>query len=159
MAGVSLRRWYLRWSLRHVGFYPPFVAAGIRVPVCDPEGGVYQAHMRLSFYNRNALGTHFGGSLYAMCDPFFALILVEQLGPGYGVWDRSAEIEFLRPGRGRVSATFEIDASQVAEIRQDADEGHVVEPVFVAEVKDEADQLVARVTKVIHVRKKASLQG
>lgn len=154
MAGGSLRRSYLRWSLRHVGFYPPFVAAGIRVPVCDPEGGVYQAHMRLSFYNRNALGTHFGGSLYAMCDPVFALILVEQLGRGYEVWDKSAEIEFLRPGRGRVSATFEIGESEVAKIRQDADRGEAVEPVLVAEVKDQSDNVVARVTKTIHVKKK-----
>lgn len=153
MSGLSLRQRYLRWSLRHVGFYPPYVAAGIRVPVCDPEGGVYRAQMRLSFYNRNALGTHFGGSLYAMCDPFFALILIEQLGPGYEVWDKSAEIEFLSKGRGRVSATFEITPEEVAGIRDAADKGESVEPVFVSEVKDEQGKVVARVTKRIHVRK------
>lgn len=110
--------------------------------------------MRLSFYNRNALGTHFGGSLYAMCDPFFALILVEQLGGKYEVWDKSAEIEFLRPGRGQVSATFEVTEDRVAEIREAADRGETVEPVFVAEVKDESDMVVARVTKTIHVKKR-----
>lgn len=151
---MSLRRRYLRWSLRHVGLYPPYVAAGIRVPVCDPAGGVYKAHMRLRFYNRNALGSHFGGSLYAMCDPFFALILVEQLGPGFEVWDKSAAIEFLKPGRGKVSATFEITPSKVAEIRESAASGEAVEPVFTVEVTDESDSVVARVTKTIHVKQK-----
>ena len=110
--------------------------------------------MSLSFFNRNALGTHFGGSLYAMCDPFFALILIAQLGRDYEVWDKSAEIEFLRPGRGRVSATFEIGEKEVAKIREDADRGETVEPVFVAEVMDQSDNVVARVTKSIHVRKR-----
>lgn len=111
--------------------------------------------MRLSFYNRNAVGTHFGGSLYAMCDPFYALILIEQLGRGYEVWDKSAEIEFRRPGRGRVSAVFEITPERVATIREAADEGRTVEPVFVAEVKDASDEVVARVTKTLHVRKRS----
>lgn len=144
----------MRWSLRHVGFYPPYVAAGIRVPVCDPEGGVYKAQMRLSFYNRNALGTHFGGSLYAMCDPFYALILIEQLGHEYEVWDKRAEIEFLKPGRGRVSAIFEITPEEVERIRAAAERGETVEPVFVAEVKDESDMAIARVTKTIHVKRR-----
>jgi acyl-coenzyme A thioesterase PaaI-like protein len=110
--------------------------------------------MRLWFFNRNALGTHFGGSLYAMCDPFFALILIDQLGSSYEVWDKSAEIEFLRPGRGRVSATFRIRPNQVAEIRDAADSGSTVEPVFVAEVRNQSGDVVARVTKTLHVRRK-----
>lgn len=154
MARGSLRDRYLSWSLRHVGLFPPFLAAGIRVPVSDPRGGIYRAEMRLRFYNRNALGTHFGGSLYAMCDPFFALILIEQLGREYEVWDKSAQIEFQRPGRGLVEATFAIGEMEVAEIREAADRGDPAEPVFVAEVTDQSGAIVARVTKTIHVRKR-----
>lgn len=156
MGGLSQRERYRRWSLRHVGWYPPYVAAGIRVPICDPAGGVYKAEMSLAFYNRNALGTHFGGSLYAMCDPFYALILMEQLGRDYAVWDKSAQIEFVRPGRGRVTATFQISPERVAEIREAAEVGGMVEPVFTAEVTDESDSVVARVTKTVHVRKRRS---
>jgi acyl-coenzyme A thioesterase PaaI-like protein len=110
--------------------------------------------MKLSFYNRNALGTHFGGSLYAMCDPFFALILIDQLGPEYAVWDKSSTIEFRRPGRGTVSASFEIPPEQVAEIQAAADAGEVVEPVFEVDLTDESGAVVARVTKTIHVSHK-----
>jgi hypothetical protein len=35
-------------------------------------------------------GTHFGGSPYSMCDPFFKLILRQKLGPGYTFTDKRA---------------------------------------------------------------------
>ncbi len=41
----------------------------------------------------------------SMCDPFFMLMLMTRLGPGYVVWDKSASIEFVRPGRGTVTAS------------------------------------------------------
>lgn len=108
--------------------------------------------MKLAPYNRNAFGTHFGGSLYSMCDPFFALILIEQLGPGYAVWDKASTIDFLQPGRGTVSATFQIPHEQVAAIKRSVDGGQVVEPVFEVGVVDESGAVVARVTKTIHVK-------
>ncbi len=154
MATRSLRRRFLSWALRHPSWYPPFIAAGIRVVEANPQDGVYRVRMKLRFYNRNALGTHFGGSLYAMCDPWYALILIEQLGPSYTVWDKSASIEFLRPGRGMVSAEFRLPEHQVAEIKAAADSGQVVEPVLRAEVIDSSGDAVARVTKELHVRRR-----
>ena len=151
---MSVRHRLLKWGLRHPSFFPPFVGAGIRVVTADPGGGIYRVRMKLSFYNRNALGTHFGGSLYAMCDPFLALILIYQLGPDYAVWDKTSTIEFRRPGRGTVSATFEIPPEKIGEIRAAADAGEVVEPVFEVRVIDESGDTVARVTKTIHVSHK-----
>ena len=34
--------------------------------------------------------------------------MMRRLGPGYVVWDKAAEIEFVAPGRGDVRATFEL---------------------------------------------------
>ncbi len=151
---VSLRHRVLKWGLRHPSLFPPFVGAGIRAVTADPGGGIYRVRMKLSFYNCNALGTHFGGSLYAMCDPFLVLILIDQLGPDYAVWDKTSTIEFRRPGRGTVSAAFEIPHEQVAEIRAAADAGQVVEPVFEVNVVDQSGETVARVTKTLHVSHK-----
>ena len=151
MVSTSPRRRYLAWLLRHLSFYPPYVGAGIRVAADDP-GGVYRVRKKLAPSTRNAFGTHFGGSLYSMCDPFFALILIEQLGHGYTVWDKASTIDFLRPGRGTVSATFQIPHEQVEEIRELADAGQVVEPVFEVDVVDESGSVVARVTKTLHVK-------
>lgn len=110
--------------------------------------------MRLRWWNRNYVGTHFGGSLYAMCDPFFMLILVEALGRGYVVWDKSAAIRFRRPARGTVTATFHIPQQRIDEIRAAADTARKVEPVFQVDVLDEQGEVVAEVEKLLYVRRK-----
>ena len=111
--------------------------------------------MRLHAWNRNYVGTHFGGSLFAMADPFFMIILMERLGPGYVVWDKSGTIRFRRPGRGTVRATFEITPERVEEIRRAADAGGKVEPTFVARIVDAQGEVVAEVEKLLSVRRKA----
>jgi len=139
-----------KWRLRLLRFYPPYLGAGIRAR--RTQGG-FEAWMPLTWYNRNYVGTHFGGSLYALCDPFFMLILIEKLGPGYVVWDKSATIHFRRPGRSTVRACFEIPEERVAEIRAAADRDGKCEPRFEAEVVDPAGEVVARVEKLLHVRR------
>lgn len=145
-----------RFLMRIINLYPPYFGAGIRVVRREGDAHTIVVRMRLSFYNRNLFGTHFGGSLYSMCDPFFVFVLVRNLGPGYLVWDKAAAIEFLRPGRGTVTARFHVPPERVAEIREQADRGEKVEPVFVAEIVNEAGEAVARVTKRLWVRKKES---
>lgn len=108
----------------------------------------------MRFWNRNYVGVHFGGSLYSMTDPFLMLMLMEQLGKGYVVWDKSAAIKFKRPGKGTVRARFELTVDRVAEIKAQADVQPTVEPVFVISVLDAEGTLVAEVEKRLHVRKK-----
>ena len=142
-----------RLLARAINVYPPFLGAGVRVRQSKADPHTIVSSMALRPWNRNLFGTHFGGSLYAMCDPFFAIILVRTLGPGYVVWDRSASIDFLRPGRGTVRATFHVPPEEVARIRDRADAGEKVEPGFIAEVVGEDGTLVARVGKKLYVRK------
>jgi len=137
---------------RLVNLYPPYVGAAIRVR--RTESGGYLARMKLTWYNRNLFGTHFGGSLYAMCDPFFSIILLEELGRGFIVWDKAATIDFRRPGKGTVSARFEIPAAQVEEIREIALREGKTEPRFSAQIVDGDGEVVAIVEKVIYVRAK-----
>ncbi len=142
------------WLLKLVNLYPPFLGAGIRVRRCGPGKQGFDVRMRLTFLNRNVLGSHFGGSLYAMCDPFCALIAIERLGPGYVVWDKAAVIRFLRPGRGTVRAVFEIPPDRIEEIRRAADAGGSVEPVCQARVLDDRGETVAEVDKTLYVRRR-----
>jgi len=137
---------------RFINLYPPFLGAGIRARSMDKH--TLHAEMKLTALNRNIVGTHFGGSLYAMCDPWFMLILMRCLGADYIVWDKAASIQFLQPGRGTVTATFHIPQSRVDEIRQQADAGQKIEPAFTVDVLDAQGQAVARVGKLLYVRKK-----
>jgi acyl-coenzyme A thioesterase PaaI-like protein len=137
-----------------MSLYPPFLGAGIRVVRISPDRRTFEVRMKLTFLNRNYVGTHFGGSLYAMCDPFFMLILIPALGSDYVVWDKAATVRFKRPGRGTVRATFHIPQERIEEIRRAADAGGKVEPMFKAEVVDQEGQVVVEVEKVLHVRRR-----
>ena len=135
-----------------INFYPPLVGAGIRSRTIDQY--TIQVGMKLTPFNRNIVGSHFGGSLYAMCDPWYMLILMRTLGADYIVWDKSASIQFLQPGRGTVTATFNIPKERVAEIRRGADNDQKIEPTFEVDVQDAQGQVVAHVEKLLYIRKK-----
>jgi hypothetical protein len=142
-----------RWLIRLLNLYPPYLGAGVRVKA-SPDLRTFEVRMRLRWWNRNYVSTHFGGSLYTMCDPFFMLILLEALGSGYVVWDKAATIRFRRPGRGLVKATFHIPQERIDEIRAMADAEGKVEPTFQADVVDEQGNVVAEVEKLLYVRRK-----
>ena len=139
---------------RRLRFYPPYLGAGVRVTHIAEDFLSIEVEMPLRFYNRNYVGTHFGGSLYAMCDPFYMLMLIELLGPDYIVWDKAASIRFRRPGKGLVRARFEITPEKLAEIRAAAQAKGKVEPEFQVEVKDREGNVIAEVNKLLYVRRK-----
>ena len=140
--------------MRFVSLYPPYLGAGVRVSYPKDDAHRITVSMRLHWWNKNLFGTQFGGSLYSMCDPQFVFIVLRNLGPGYVVWNKSAQIEFLRPGRGPVTATFHVPPEKIDEIRAAADRGQKVEPVLVVEIVADDGTLVARVTETLWVRKK-----
>ena len=136
-------------------WWPPYLGAGIRVDHVDPSMNTIKVSMRLDRRNRNYVGTHFGGNLYSMCDPWYMFILLERLGSDFIVWDKAASIEFLRPGRGTVFATFQIDDETIDEIRVAATTAQRVLPKFETYVIDGEGQKVAKVLKTLYVRKKS----
>jgi acyl-coenzyme A thioesterase PaaI-like protein len=137
---------------RFINLYPPLLGAGIRSRTLDER--TIEVEMKLTASNRNIVDVHFGGSLYAMCDPWFMLILIRQLGTDYIVWDKAASIQFKKPGKGTVRARFHISPERVEEIRKDADAQTKIEPTFVVDVVDTEGQVIARVEKLLYVRRK-----
>jgi acyl-coenzyme A thioesterase PaaI-like protein len=147
-----MNSFWFRLREKFINIYPPLLGAGIRVRQID-ERSTY-VEMKLTALNRNLVGVHFGGSLYAMCDPWFMLILMRVLGNDYIVWDKAASIKFVSPGRGKVTATFHIPPERVDQIRADADRDGKTEPTFSVDVLDEQGQVVAHVEKLLYVRRK-----
>jgi acyl-coenzyme A thioesterase PaaI-like protein len=139
---------------RLLNFYPAFLGAGIRARHVAEDFRLVEVEMPLHFWNRNYVGTHFGGSLYSMCDPFFMIMLINNLGPDYIVWDKAATIRFKRPGKGTMKACFRLPEERVAEIRAQADAGGKVEPTFTVQVTDAEGNVVAEVEKLLYVRRK-----
>lgn len=143
-----------RWLRRLLNIYPPYLGMGIRVAHIAPDFRCIKVVLKLHWYNRNYVGTHFGGSLYAMTDPFYMLMLLQVLGRDYIVWDKHSAIDFVRPGRGRVTAEFTLDDAQIATIKRETAAGQKYLPQFTVDVVDDAGEVVAVVTKTLYVRKK-----
>ena len=146
------------WKRRHMrlvlNLYPPFLGAGVRVRRLDPDWKAIDVEMKLRFWNANYVGTHFGGSLYSMTDPFYMLMLIEKLGRDYIVWDKSASIRFRRPARSTVRCEFRLTDAQIDDIREKLHTQEKIEPTFLVEVRDETGERIAIVEKVLHIRKK-----
>lgn len=134
-----------------INFYPPLLGAGIRARTVDER--TVEVKLKMTPLNRNIVGVHFGGSLYAMCDPWFMLILMRLLGRDYIVWDKAASIQFKKPGRGTMRARFHIPPERVEQIRLEADRNGKIEPTFSVNVMDEAGQVIASVEKLLYVRR------
>lgn len=141
--------------LRHtMNLWPPFLFSGIHVCEVADDWSRARVELRSRWYNRNYVGSHFGGSLFAMTDPFWMIMLLHRLGREYLVWDQAGEIEFRKPGRGTVRAEFVLTDAVLAELRAAAAGGEKVLRWFETDVVDASGELVARVRKRIYVRLK-----
>jgi len=150
--------WKRKVVRRHMrmfmNIWPPFLGAGIRVKRLQPDWKEIDVEMKLRRWNSNYVGTHYGGSLYSMADPFYMLMLIENLGRDYIVWDKSASIRFRTPGRGTVSVSFRLTDDNIAEIREALKTEEKIDRTFQAEIKDGSGTVVAEVQKLVQIRKK-----
>jgi len=143
-------------ALRHLlNLWPPFRGAGIRVREIAPDFRGVTVELRMRLFNRNYVGTHFGGSLFSMTDPFFMMMMMHNLGRDYVVWDKTGSVRFLRPARGTVTARFTLTQDMVDEAVRRTAGGEKFEPTYAVEVVDAAGAAVARVEKTLHIRRKA----
>src|SRR5580658_1360475 len=123
-----------RWL---INLYPPFLGAGIRITRLQPDWKAIDVEMKLRFWNANYVGTQFGGSLFAMTDAFYMLMVMASLGGGCIVWDKAATIPSRKRGRGTVRAEFRLRDSQIDDIREKLKALPKYEPTFTVEVRDE----------------------
>ena len=114
----------------------------------------FDVKMKLSWFNRNLVGIHYGGSLYSMCDPWYMFVLIFNLGKSYVVLDKAASIRYVNPGKSTVYASFEIAPQRINEIRQEIDEIGKKDYTFTCYVKDAEGEVICEVDKTVYVRKK-----
>ena len=140
--------------VRRINRYVPFLGMGIRVRYVDENFRRFEVELRERWYNRNLFGTHFGGCLYTMSDPFHVFIVTLNFGRGYIVWDKSAAIDFLKPARGTIVGIFEIDAARLASMRDEVNSAGKGTFEFATELVDGSGEAVVRVRKTVYVRLK-----
>lgn len=137
-----------------MNFWPPFWGAGIRIDHVSKDFMEVDVSLKLRFWNRNYVGTAYGGSLYSMSDPFYMLMLINLLGKGYIVWDKAATIRFKSPGKSKVYAQFRLTPEQLQEFKEELKGKNKIEPVLTVYIKDEEGHVIAEVDKTLYIKKK-----
>ncbi|MBM7829330.1 acyl-coenzyme A thioesterase PaaI-like protein [Agromyces cerinus] len=146
---VTPRRLALGMSL-----WIPNLFSGIRVKRFAPDWTSATVELHVNVFTRNYVKTAFGGSMSAMTDPYFFMLVMHQIGRDYIVWDTRGEIEFVKPGRGVLTARFAVPPEKTAELRERARGGAKVLEWFETEITDRDGDVVARVRREVYVREK-----
>ena len=137
------------WNL-----WPPFLFSGIKVIKRSKDMRHIAVKLKLRFWNANFVGTQYGGLIFSMADPFYMVMLIQNLGPSYSIWDKTSTIRFLKPGKTDLFASFDLQESDLALIRKEVDEQSKIEWIRKIEIRDTQGEIVAEVEKTISIKKK-----
>lgn len=152
MKGESLTSFIQKWRLN---FFPCYRGTGGRVSYIQADWKKIRVKLSLDWRTVNYVGTLFGGSLYGSVDPMYMLMLIRILGPEYIVWDKGANIRFLKPGRSTLYADFEISDEEIATIKQLLQHEKAIDRVYTVELVDKDGVLHAQVEKILYIRKRS----
>ena len=130
------------------------LGAGMRVKHIAPDRKSVDVEMKLSWWNANYVGTHFGGWLFAMTDAFYMFMLMANLGRDYLLWDKAPSIRYRKPEKGTVRAEFRLTDSPLDDIHVKLKTLPKHEPTFRVEVKDGKGTVIAEREKLLYVHKK-----
>ena len=142
-----------------MNLWPPYLFTGVHVKRIADDWSAAEVELRARPWNRNYVGTHFGGTLFSMTDPFFMLLVLRSLGKDYIVWDKQAEIDFVNPGRGLVRCQFQVPRTALDDIRSATALGEKYLRWFETEIRGDDGVVVSRVRKQLYVRLKPGRQA
>ncbi len=137
-----------------LSIYPPYLGAGIRIKSVSKDWRNMEVSLTKYWFNNNAVGTHFGGSIYSMTDPHIMLMLMNLLGKEYIVWDKAASIDYIKAVKEKVTACFSVSDEQLQEIKKATATGEKYLPEFIIDIKTEDGTIVAKVLKTVYIKKK-----
>ena len=140
--------------MKFLSFWPPYFFSGIKVISVNDSFTKIDVCMKHRFWNTNYVGSHFGGSLYSMCDPFYMFILLHHL-KGHIIWDKGASFVFKKPGYGPMYVTFEISSNTIDQLRCEAEKSFSISPIFKTRVRDQNDDTIIELEKVLYIKKKS----
>lgn len=140
-----------RWGFN---LFPAYRGTGGRVLHIASDWREVKIKLPLNWRTRNYVGTIFGGSIYGAIDPFYMLMLMHILGPGYTVWDKAATIRFKRPGKTTLFAVFDLSSDEIDEIKRLADKSKSIDRIYEVTLRDGEGVIHARIEKTLYIAKK-----
>jgi acyl-coenzyme A thioesterase PaaI-like protein len=138
--------------------YPAIRGTGGRFAFISDDWHEVHTRLPLNLRTRNYVGTIFGGSMMAMADPVYMVMLINLLGPDYVVWDKAASIRFVRPARKTLRARFVVQPEQLEAIRAEVAARQEMELVLPVYWEDQTGTLHARLEKTLYIASKSYYQ-
>ena len=139
--------------MKILSYWPPYFFSGIKIIGVNDQFTKIDVCLKQRFWNTNYVGSHFGGSLYSMCDPFYMFILLHHL-PGHVIWDKGANFKFKKPGYGNVFASFEIPIETIEKLKIEASQNFSISPIFKTTIKDQQNRVILELEKILYLKKK-----
>lgn len=139
---------------RFMRFWPPYLGAGIKPEYISKDASHAIVTHTPNVLTRNLVGTAFGGTMLSMTDPFFMFAGVFGLGKEYLVWDVGAEAQFIKPGKGKLTAEFKVSDETWELIRRKTANGQKYLHWFDVDITDASGDTVAIVRRQVYFRKK-----
>lgn len=139
---------------RFMRIWPPYLGAGIKTVYIAEDASRSIVQHTPNILTRNLVGTAFGGTMLAMTDPFFMFAGVYGLGKEYLVWDVGIEAQFVKPGRGTITADMRVTDETLDLIRAKTATGEKYLHWFETTITDTNDDVVAIIRRQVYFRKK-----
>jgi acyl-coenzyme A thioesterase PaaI-like protein len=108
----------LKWAMR---LYPPLLVQRIWVQYFDKGFTGVSVKISKSIFNKNFNNSIFGGTIFSAADPFYALLfhqVLQRRGYTVRVWLKSAQIQYLKPGRTNLYFNIHITEEEIAEAEE-----------------------------------------
>lgn len=102
--GFNLSPMYRRSTGRIINVSKDLLEVMVRIPI--------------SYKNKNYVNSIFGGSMFAAVDPIPMVQLINLLGDDYVVWDKSAIINFKKPAKQDLYASFTYTEEELENIQK-----------------------------------------
>ncbi len=134
-------------------WYPPFLLMGVKVLELPPDWHRARFLLPLKFRARNAGGCMFGGFQASLADPIAALACVRRF-PGYSVWTRKLEIDFIREGSTDLELRFDFPDQQAQQIRHELEQNGRSNPRFEMSYHLSDGTLCSRIHNTVAIRPK-----
>jgi len=147
----SMKTRLMRWG---ANLWPVIWGTGGRITFIAHDRRELRIKLPLNWRNRNYIGSLFGGSMFAITDPMYMVMLIHLLGPKYFVVDKMGTIRFLKPGRSTLFATFRIPEEETTAIRQALEHQEMLDRVYTVDLVDAMGVVHATVERTVHIRKR-----
>lgn len=142
----------LKWAMR---FYPPLFFQRIWVQNFGKDFRSVNVKINKSIFNKNYNDSIFGGTIFAGADPFYALLfdqILQRKGFKVRVWLKSAQIQYLKPGRTNLYFKINITEEEIAEAEGILNTVGKFVKAFPIEMYNDKDELCVSLINEVYVR-------